>query len=67
MSPDTTLVVEDATLAAAFLEEPTTPASWLPSGETRIERLVRESRAARRRGQLGAEREGDEVRLEATG
>jgi dTDP-4-dehydrorhamnose reductase len=39
--------------------------SYLPPGETTLERFVRESRATRREGELGVHRRDDEVRLEA--
>jgi dTDP-4-dehydrorhamnose reductase len=41
------------------------PVSYLPPLETTLERLVRESRAARLTGDLAVERRDDDVRLEA--
>ncbi len=41
------------------------PASYLPPGETTLERFVRDCRAARRKGELAGHRREDEVRLEA--
>ena len=57
-------IVETGTPLGAPLFAWSAP-SYLPPGETTLERFVRECRAARRDGDLGVDRREDEVRLEA--
>ena len=62
---DATLLLETGTPAGRPLFAWAPPPSYLPPGETTLERFVREGRAARRQGELAVHRREDEVRLEA--
>ena len=62
---DAALLVEIGTPAGPPLFAWSPPPSYLPPGESTLERFVRESRAARRQGELAVHRRDDEVRLEA--
>ena len=62
---DEGLLVETGTPPGRQLFAWSPPPSYLPPGETTLERFVRETRAARREGVFGMHRREDEVRLEA--
>ncbi|HEX8513438.1 MAG TPA: family 1 glycosylhydrolase [Allosphingosinicella sp.] len=62
---DPALLVETGRPAARPLFAWSGPISYLPPGETTLERFVRECRAARREGEWAVHRREDEVRLEA--
>jgi dTDP-4-dehydrorhamnose reductase len=62
---DPATLVEVGTPAAPPLFAWSEPASFLPPGETTLERFVREARGARCEGALAVHRREDEVRLEA--
>ncbi len=62
---DAALLVHTGTAAGPPLFAWSPPPSYLPPGETTLERFVRETRAARREGVFGMHRREDEVRLEA--
>ncbi len=62
---DPALLAEFGTPAGPPLFAWSRPASYLPPGETTLERFVREARGARCEGELAVHRREDEVRLEA--
>jgi dTDP-4-dehydrorhamnose reductase len=62
---DPSLIVETGRPAGRPLFAWSGPISYLPPGETTLERFVRECRAARRVGEWAVHRREDEVRLEA--